>query len=144
MVSVRDFRNLHEGKRVFLMASGPTLSHLDLTPLSRRLVIGMNRSSLLFPNTHYHCTMDLPRWSPPLQTALPNPLSGLSAFTTKNRVTLVYNHTEQHQRYPLSLSQSSDEGITWADPWHIEVLPIEVSYPSFLADDNGSVGSERY
>ncbi len=59
MVSIWDFRNLHEGKRVFLMASGPSLSHLDLTPLSRRIVIGMNRTSLLFPNTHYHCTMDL-------------------------------------------------------------------------------------
>ena len=59
MVSVRNFRNLHEGKRVFLMASGPSLSYLDLTPLSRRIVIGMNRTSLLFPNTHYHCTMDL-------------------------------------------------------------------------------------
>lgn len=78
-------------------------------------------------------------WSLPMQTTLPNPLSGLSAFTTQNRVTLVYNHTEEHQRYPLSLSHSSDEGVTWEGPWHIEVLPIEVSYPSFLADDKGSV-----
>lgn len=55
---IDDFRGAHDGKNVFILASGPSLSELDLKPLGRRIVIGLNRSSLLFPDTHYHCTMD--------------------------------------------------------------------------------------
>ena len=58
MASIGDYRNLHRGKRLFILASGTSLNHLDLAPLSRRLVMGLNRSALLFPDTHYHCTMD--------------------------------------------------------------------------------------
>ncbi len=58
MNNIRDFKNVHEGKRVFILASGPSLGKLDLTLLCRRLVIGLNRSALLYPDTHYHCTMD--------------------------------------------------------------------------------------
>jgi hypothetical protein len=58
MDKVGDFKNIHEGKRVFILASGPSLAALDLRPLSRRLVIGLNRSALIFPDTNYHCTMD--------------------------------------------------------------------------------------
>lgn len=55
---IDDFRGVHHGKNVFILASGPSLADLDLDPLRRRIVIGLNRSSLLFPDTHYHCTMD--------------------------------------------------------------------------------------
>lgn len=55
---IGDFQNLHKGKAVFILASGPSLAEADLTPLRRRIVIGLNRSSLIFPDTHYHCTMD--------------------------------------------------------------------------------------
>jgi hypothetical protein len=55
---VRDFRNLHEGRRVFILASGPSLGQCDLGRLARRMVIGLNRSFLVYPDTHYHCTMD--------------------------------------------------------------------------------------
>lgn len=58
MISIRNFKELHSGKRVFILASGPSLAQLDLEPLQRRMVIGLNRSPLLFPHTHYHCTMD--------------------------------------------------------------------------------------
>lgn len=58
MNRLRDFRNLHRGKRVFVLASGPSLADVDLTPLARRIVIGLNRSFLAFPQTHYHCVMD--------------------------------------------------------------------------------------
>lgn len=57
-VNIGDFKNLHEGKNVFILASGPSLADANLEPLSRRIVIGLNRSSLIFPDTHYHCTMD--------------------------------------------------------------------------------------
>lgn len=55
---IGDFRGLHDGKTVFILASGPSLAEADLGPLTRRMVIGLNRSSLIFPDTHYHCTMD--------------------------------------------------------------------------------------
>lgn len=55
---IGDFKNLHDGKNVFILASGPSLAQANLAPLSRRIVIGLNRSSLIFPDTHYHCTMD--------------------------------------------------------------------------------------
>lgn len=55
---IEDFKNLHRGKTTFIMASGPSIAQMDLSPLERRIVIGLNRSSLVFPDTHYHCTMD--------------------------------------------------------------------------------------
>jgi len=58
VAKITDFKGLHEGKRVFILASGVSLKDLDLTPLKRRMVIGLNRSALLYPDTHYHCTMD--------------------------------------------------------------------------------------
>ena len=58
MKKISDFKNVHEGKRLFILASGPSLATLDLTPLRRRMVMGLNRSALLYPDTHYHSTMD--------------------------------------------------------------------------------------
>lgn len=58
MNRVRDFKGVHRDKRVFVLASGPSLAELDLTPLSRRIVIGLNRSFLAFGHAHYHCVMD--------------------------------------------------------------------------------------
>ncbi len=58
MKEIRDFKGVHNGKRVFILASGPSLSTCDLTPLRRRIIIGLNRSAPLYPDTHYHCTMD--------------------------------------------------------------------------------------
>lgn len=55
---IEDYKGIHQGKRLFILASGPSLSTLDLTPLSRRIVMGLNRSSLIYPNDQYHVTMD--------------------------------------------------------------------------------------
>ena len=57
-VKISDFKKIHEGKRLFILASGPSLERINLAPLRRRLVMGLNRSPLAFANTHYHCTMD--------------------------------------------------------------------------------------
>lgn len=58
MNKIGEFKNLHVGKRLFILASGPSLSTLDLSPLERRLVMGLNRSFFAFPDTLYHCVMD--------------------------------------------------------------------------------------
>ncbi len=58
MNKIRDFKNVHEGKRLFILASGPSLATVDLAPLRRRIVMGLNRSAFVYPETHYHCTMD--------------------------------------------------------------------------------------
>jgi len=58
LTKISDFKNLHDGKRLFVLASGPSLGTLNLEPLRRRIVMGLNRSFLLFPETHYNCTMD--------------------------------------------------------------------------------------
>ncbi|MCO6431508.1 MAG: hypothetical protein J5J00_11665 [Deltaproteobacteria bacterium] len=55
---IENFRGVHQGKRLFLLASGPSISGLNFEPLQRRLVMGLNRSFLLFPDTHYQCCMD--------------------------------------------------------------------------------------
>lgn len=55
---IEDFKDIHHGRSVFILASGPSLGRIDLGPLKRRIVIGLNRSSLIYPDTHYHCTMD--------------------------------------------------------------------------------------
>jgi predicted neuraminidase len=78
-------------------------------------------------------------WSPPQLTALPNPLSGISAFSANNSLVVVYNHTEEHQRWPLSASCSPDGGKTWENVQHLDQVPLEVSYPSFILGNNNEV-----
>ena len=58
MAKIADFKGLHRERRVFVLASGPSLAGMDLGRLSRRIVIGLNRSFLVYPGAHYHCTMD--------------------------------------------------------------------------------------
>ena len=76
-------------------------------------------------------------WSTPVQTPLPNPLSGISAVSGGGATALIYNHTTEHRRYPLSLSITKDQGVTWSQPWHFEKSEFEVSYPSFIHDGIG-------
>jgi predicted neuraminidase len=78
-------------------------------------------------------------WSQPKLTPLPNPLSGISAFFANNNLVVVYNHTEEHQRWPLSMSWSKDEGKTWEKVRHFDEAKLEVSYPSFIMGNNNMV-----
>ena len=52
------FKNLHSEKSLFILASGPSLGKLDLSPLQRRIVMGLNRSFKIYEDSHYHCMMD--------------------------------------------------------------------------------------
>ena len=78
-------------------------------------------------------------WGPPIRTTLLNPLSGLAAFPVGSATGVVHNHTEKHQRYPLSISITRDGGLTWGEPWHIDTAEFELSYPSFLATPEGKI-----
>lgn len=76
-------------------------------------------------------------WSAPIRTPLPNPLSGISAFTVGAHMAVVHNYTHEHQRHPLSISISRDRGVTWDPPKHLDTIKYEVSYPSFINGQNG-------
>lgn len=71
-------------------------------------------------------------WSIPDITVLPNPLSGISAIQVNNNIAMIYNHTHEHKRYPLSVSLSRDEGTTWEEHWNLDSVEMEISYPSFI------------
>jgi hypothetical protein len=58
MHEIEAFKGRHQGKRLFILASGPSLSTLDLSLLDRRITMGLNRSFLAYPYTYYHCVMD--------------------------------------------------------------------------------------
>lgn len=57
-VRIGDLKDVHEGKRLFVLASGPSLTSHDLSLLDRRLVMGLNRSFFAYPHAYYHCAMD--------------------------------------------------------------------------------------
>ena len=78
-------------------------------------------------------------WSPPVRTPLPTSLSGIGAFSVSDQIGVVYNHTTEHKRYPLSIAWSRDSGVTWSKPWHIDTAKHEVSYPSFITGSDGRV-----
>lgn len=84
-------------------------------------------------------TDDGTTWSVPMKTPLPNPLSGLSAFTAGNSIAVVYNHSHEHRRYPLSISVTRNGGTTWEEPWSLESIEHEVSYPSTAKGDFGII-----
>ena len=79
-----------------------------------------------------HSSTEGKKWSEPLRTPLPCPLSGISAFRMGGRLGMIYNHTKEHQRHPLSLAWSEDEGVSWSAPRHLDLIQHELSYPSFL------------
>ncbi len=86
-----------------------------------------------------HSTDQGKSWSAPQMTPLPNPLSGISAFSARNNLVVIYNHTEEHQRWPLSASCSENSGKTWKKVLHIDEVQLEVSYPSFILGHNNLV-----
>lgn len=58
MHEIKKYKGVHKGKRLFILASGPSLNDLDLSLLKRRITMGLNRSVLTYPETYYHCVMD--------------------------------------------------------------------------------------
>lgn len=58
MKDILEFEKRHCEKNLFILASGPSLKGLDLTPLSRRITMGLNRSFMAYPEPYYHCVFD--------------------------------------------------------------------------------------
>lgn len=50
------FRNLHKNERCFIVANGPSLSKMDLSPLRDEITMGMNRIYLLFEQWGFSTT----------------------------------------------------------------------------------------
>ena len=62
--TLRLFHNLHTSQRCFLIANGPSLAQMDLSPLKNEITLGMNRIYLHFPvmgfePTYYVATNEL-------------------------------------------------------------------------------------
>lgn len=71
-------------------------------------------------------------WSDPIPIPLPCPLSGIAVAALGDLILVAHNHTTHHQRTPMSISWSSDRGLSWQGPWHIDESALEVSYPTML------------
>lgn len=78
-------------------------------------------------------------WSQAYETYLPNNNAGIDiAKTSSGILALVYNPIPWNwgRRTPISLSLSDDNGETFTEPFPIETLDGELSYPSVNADGN--------
>jgi predicted neuraminidase len=78
-------------------------------------------------------------WSNLIQTQLPCPLSAIAGFAAADKLVVVYNHSTNHKRDPLSMATSIDGGVSWSAPRAIDSSSFEVSYPSFTVDTHGQV-----
>ncbi len=102
-----------------------------------------NLTMILRPYGQERCCMrcmssdDGKTWMPVMRTTLPNPLSGAAAFSMDGTLCVVYNHTTEHRRYPISFSSSTNQGTSWSEPIHLDATEHELSYPAFTVDKNG-------
>jgi len=49
-------KNIHKGKRAFVIANGPSLKYTDMSKLKNELTFGMNRIYLMFPELGFSTT----------------------------------------------------------------------------------------
>ncbi|UOF92379.1 exo-alpha-sialidase [Fodinisporobacter ferrooxydans] len=78
-------------------------------------------------------------WCMAYPTDLPNNNSGIDVVKLKNgRLALVYNPITGNwsSRTPISISYSSDNGLNWTEPYHLETQEGEFSYPAIISDED--------
>ena len=51
-----ELKDIHTGKRAFIVGNGPSLKQTDLTKLKNEFTFGMNRIYLLFPELGFSTT----------------------------------------------------------------------------------------
>ncbi len=61
---LKQIRNIHKGKRCFIMANGPSLAKMDLSALKNEITMSMNRAYLLYEDwgftpSYYVCINEL-------------------------------------------------------------------------------------
>ncbi len=79
-------------------------------------------------------------WSKATPTNLKNPGSGIAMTKLKSgRIVLIFNDTDQSDRYPLSIIQSTDDGKTWEEQRTLEADWGEFSYPSIIQTGDGMI-----
>lgn len=77
-------------------------------------------------------------WSVPVMTVLKNPGSGIAMTKlASGRLLLAFNDTDQQDRTPLSVIQSTDDGRTWERTRILEADWGEFSYPSIIQASDG-------
>ena len=75
-------------------------------------------------------------WSALQQTLFPNPDAGFDVVDQgKGELVLIYNHSHTN-RYPLSLSISSDGGVHWSEPFTIDGVG---EFPSAIETSDGLI-----
>ena len=78
-------------------------------------------------------------WTAASPTPLPNPNSGIDCVRLMDgRILMVYNHSS-HDRSPLNVAVSTDDGETWSPLLQLENDPGEFSYPAVIQASNGDV-----
>lgn len=79
-------------------------------------------------------------WTKPARTDLKCPDSGIAMTKLKSgRVLLAYNDTEQWDRTPFNVIQSTDDGKTWGDSRVLEQDWGEFSYPCIIQTSDGMI-----
>ena len=83
-------------------------------------------------------------WTPPVQTPLKCPDSGIVMIRLKSgRLLLAHNDNDGEDRATLALEQSDDEGRTWKDKKILEMEPNlaagEYSYPCLIQASDGMI-----
>ena len=58
MGQIPKYKGLHTGKKLFILASGTSLASHDLSLLKNKMVMGLNRSILIYPAPYYQCVFD--------------------------------------------------------------------------------------
>lgn len=67
-MSLKNYRNLYEGERVFIIGNGPSLNHTPLEKLSDEFTIAMNRINLIYHETSWRPSFyvfcdNKPKWA---------------------------------------------------------------------------------
>ena len=51
-----ELKDIHKGKRAFIIGNGPSLKQTDLSKLKNEITFGMNRIYVIFPELGFHTT----------------------------------------------------------------------------------------
>lgn len=119
--SISDFKDIHKGKRCFIIGNGPSLQMADLERLKNEITFGMNKIYLAFDQTSwrptYYLAQDIimvPQFAADIDNCdvnvkfIPNDLKNCFSFSTKKNFFL--NHMRSiNDGYPIAFSSDCSE-----------------------------------